>query len=265
MLWSDPLWRKLVFGAAPRYSLAGVISKNSGQGGLFATTRWSVICSAGEAISSQTEQAREQLCRLYWPALYAWLRREGHSPADAEDLVQGFLARFLSRNDFAQARAERGRFRSYLLGGLRNYVISEGRRGDAAKRGGPGTQLSLEELRAEEIASSAVAPDLSAQQAFDRRWLATILAEALRRLEEDYVSAGQGERFHALKPWLTSDPPDGSYDALAEKLGTARPTIATWVSRLRVRYRDLVQAQIRDTVSTQQELEQEMRELLATL
>src|SRR5687767_9933585 len=85
-----------------QYCGPDVMSKNSSQGGLFATTRWSVICSAGEAVSSQAEQAREQLCRLYWPALYAWLRREGHSPADAEDLVQGFLARFLSRNDFAQ-------------------------------------------------------------------------------------------------------------------------------------------------------------------
>ena len=202
---------------------------------------------------------------MYWPALYAWLRREGHSAADAEDLVQSFLARFLARNDFAQAQVERGRFRSYLLGGLRHYVISEVRRDGAAKRGGGGAQLSLDELRAEEIASNALPPDLSAQQAFDRRWLMAILAEALRRLEEDYAAAGQLERFRALQPWLTTDPPDGSYDLLAEELGVARPTIATWVSRLRARYRDLVQGQIRETVSSQEELEREMRELLAVL
>jgi RNA polymerase sigma factor (sigma-70 family) len=202
---------------------------------------------------------------MYWPALYAWLRRERHSPADAEDLVQGFLCRFLARNDFAQAQAERGRFRSYLLGGLQHYIISEIRRDGAAKRGGGDAHVSLDELRSEEIAGSTLPPDLSAQEAFDRRWLMAILAEALRQLENDYVAAGQQERFRALQPWLTSDPPDGTYDVLAEKLGVVRPTIATWVSRLRARYRDLVQAQIRETVSSQEEMEHEVRELLAVL
>jgi RNA polymerase sigma-70 factor (ECF subfamily) len=202
---------------------------------------------------------------MYWPALYAWLRREGHSAADAEDLVQGFLARFLERNDFATVDARRGRFRSYLLCGLRNYLVSEGRRGGAAKRGGGEAHLSLDELRAEEIAGATLPPDLSAQQAFDRRWLIAILGLALHQLEADYASAGQLERFRALQPWLTADPPDGSYDGLAERLGVARPTIATWVSRLRTRYRELVQAQIRETVSSQEEFEEELRELLAVL
>ena len=244
--------------------IALVNPDNPARGQLFVTTRWSVVCDAGSA-SVQADRAREQLCRLYWPALYTWLRREGHSAADAEDLVQGFLARFLTRNDFAQAQENRGRFRTYLLCGLRNFLVSESRRAGAAKRGGQDSHLSLEELRAEELASNGLPPDLSAQQAFDRRWLMAVLAQALRQLETDYAAAGQEKRFRALQPWLTMDPPDGSYDLLAEQLGVVRPTIATWVSRLRARYRDMVQAQIRDTVSSQEEFEHELRELLAAL
>jgi len=232
---------------------------------LFATTRWSVIRQAGDLVSPAADHAREQLCRLYWPALYAWLRRDGHSPADAEDLVQGFLAQFIDRNDFASAQTERGRFRSYLLSSLRNYVISARRHDDAAKRGGGNAHVPLEELRVEELAGAGATPDLTAQQAFDRRWLGALLAEALRRLEVDYAAAGQGDRFAALKPWLVADPPDGAYEPLAEKLGVARTTIATWVSRLRVRYRELVHEQIRDTVSSQEEFEQELRDLLGVL
>ena len=231
---------------------------------LFATTRWSVVREAGDLVSPAADQAREQLCRLYWPALYAWLRRDGHSPDDAEDLVQGFLAQFIDRNDFASAQSERGRFRSYLLSALRHYVISARRHDDAAKRGGRCGHVPLEELHTEERASVA-APDLTAQQAFDRRWLAALLATALHRLENDYAAAGQAERFAALNPWLVADPPDGAYERLAEKLGVARATIATWVSRMRVRYREMVHEQIRDTVSSPEEFEQELRDLLRLL
>lgn len=232
---------------------------------LFATTRWSVIRQAGDLVSPSVESAREQLCRLYWPALYAWLRRDGHAPADAEDLVQGFLAQFVDRNDFASAQVARGRFRSYLLSSLRHYVISARRHDTAAKRGGSGAHVPLDEMRAEEVASTTASPALTAQQAFDRRWLAAILTEALRRLQNDYAAAGQAERFAALKPWLAADPPDGAYEPLAEKLGVARATIATWVSRLRLRYRELVHEQIRETVCSQEEFEQELRDLLGVL
>ena len=242
-----------------------VISGSSGPRQYFATTQWSLVLTAGDVASGQQEVAREQLCRRYWPALYAWLRREGYPAADAEDLVQGFLARFLARNDFAQASSERGRFRSYLLSGLRNHVVSEGRRERAAKRGGSEQVVSLEELQAEEIAGAATPPDLSAQQAFDRRWLAAVLQEALRQLEADYAAAGQIERYRALLPWLTADPPDGSYDGLAARLGVARPTIATWVSRLRLRYREAVHAQVRETTSSAEEFQRELAELLSLI
>ncbi len=232
---------------------------------LFATTRWSVVRAAGDAVSPTVEQAREQLCRLYWPALYAWLRREGHPPNDAEDLVQGFLAQFINRNDFATAQSDRGRFRSYLLTALRHYVVSARRREDAVKRGGGVGHVSWDELHTEEMTTAVAAPDLTAEQAFDRRWLASLLAAALERLENDYAAAGQAERFAILKPWLAADPPDGAYEPMAEKLGVARATIATWVSRLRMRFRELVHEQIRDTVSSPEEFEQELRDLLRVL
>src|SRR5215471_4804883 len=152
-------------------------------GAWFATTHWSVVLAAGDARAPEQAQALERLCRTYWRPLYAFVRRQGHSPQEAQDLTQAFFARLLERSDLVNVRREKGRFRSYLLVSLKHFLVNEWQRDRAQKSAGAHTIISLDELQAEERQPFEPVDANTAEKAFERRWALTLLEQVLTRLE----------------------------------------------------------------------------------
>jgi RNA polymerase sigma-70 factor (ECF subfamily) len=233
------------------------------QGG-FPATRWSVILRAAAEPTVASRAALEDLCRLYWPPLYAFLRQSGHSPEEAQDLVQGYLARLLEREDLARVGPEKGRFRSYLLAGLRNFLVSEARRDGAQKRGGGAAMFSLEMADAEAVYGRALTDRSSPDLVYDRRWAAGILERALEALRQEHLARGKGPLYETLKGSLAGSSGD-DYTALGGRLGMTSGAVAVAIHRLRVRLRELVRSEVAQTVSSGADLEEEMHNLLAIL
>ncbi len=232
----------------------------------FPETRWSIIQRAAASGAATSRAALEDLCRLYWPPLYAFLRRSGQSPEESKDLVQGYLARLLEREDLAKIGPEKGRFRSYLLAGLRNFLVSEIRRDTAQKRGGDASPLSLDlnlDDAENEYAVSlidAATPDL----AFDRRWAESIVERSLDTLRAEYAQRGKARLYETLKTSVADNNED-NYGTLGRELEMTPGAVAVAVHRLRVRFRELVRAEVAQTVGSAADLDEEMRSLFAAL
>src|SRR5215212_4552422 len=185
----------------------------------FPTTHWSVVLRAGDGAAPANGAALEELCRAYWTPLYAYLRRQGHSPHDAQDLTQGFLARVIAREDIGNVGPEKGRFRTFLLTGLRNFTIKQALHDKALKRGGGRPTLSINSEEAERLCG----PDLTAESpelAFDRRWCRTMLSLAIQRLRDEHRARGKQALFETLAPFLDGADP-GEYETVAQLLGMA--------------------------------------------
>ena len=227
----------------------------------FMPTQWSVVHSAAQTSSPQADAALETLCRTYWLPLYAYVRRQGHRPHDAQDLTQEFFARLLKNKSFAGADRQKGKFRTYLLGALHHFLADEWDKARAEKRGGRCETFSLDALEPEARYALEPSTDLTPDKVFDRRWAATLLEQALRRLREEFTAAGQARHFDLLKTFLTSDAGSGGYDEVAAQLATSPATVAVVVHRLRQRYRAAVRAEIAHTVNGPDELEEELRGL----
>lgn len=230
----------------------------------FPATKWSIIQSAARTASPASRAALEDLCRAYWPPLYAFLRRSSHDPDEARDLVQGYLARLIEREDLATIGPGKGRFRSYLLSGLRNFLVSEVRRDAAQKRGGGAVTFSLdasdlEAMLAEDV-PAALTPDLE----YDRRWAETVLDRALGNLRLEYISRRKGPLYEALKTVLASEAAE-DYASLGTGLGMTPGAVAVAVHRLRLRLRQLVREEVAQSVGSAADLEDEMRSLFAIL
>jgi RNA polymerase sigma-70 factor (ECF subfamily) len=230
----------------------------------FPATCWSLVRQAGDGPSSASQAALETLCGAYWPPLYAYLRRTGHDPDAAKDLVQGYLARLLERNDLAAVAPGRGGFRSYLLAGLRNFLVSEIRRESAQKRGGGAEVISIDAQAAESGCGAVLDGDLTPDQAFDRRWAETILLRAIEALRGEYLARRKGELFERLRPALSGAVAEDSA-ALGRELGMTPGAITVAVHRLRLRLRELVRLEVAQTVESAGLVDEEMRNLLAIL
>lgn len=233
-------------------------------GGQFNTTHWSVVLLAGESRSAQSREALETLCRTYWSPLYAFTRRQGHSEEDARDLTQKFLAFLLERDDIAAIDPHKGKFRTFLLTALTHFLSNERDYARAAKRGGGRQLIPLEELESER-GFVAAPPQLSPDRVFDQRWAMTIVERALEHLRTEQVQAGKGEQFEQFRNYLTQDPDEGEYAAVATRLGITSQSLAVRVHRMRQRFRELVRAEVAQTVASPLELEQEMRHLFEAL
>lgn len=230
----------------------------------FSQTHWSVVLSAAQTSSFQAA-ALETLCRTYWLPLYAYVRRKGHSPHDAQDLTQEFFARLLKNNSFAGADRQKGKFRTYLLGALNHFLADEWDKTRAAKRGGGRAIISLDDEKAEERYLQHPASDLPPDKIFARRWGLVLLEEALKRLREEFVAAGKGRQFELLKSFLTVETQDSGYVSIAAELETTTNTVAVSVHRLRQRYRELVRAEVAHTVADLGEVDEELRGLFSSL
>ena len=232
---------------------------------VFATTHWSVVLQAGDSRSSEGSAALEKLCRTYWFPIYAFVRRKGHAEEDAKDLTQQFFALLLGRKDFQVIDARKGKFRNFLLASLTHFLSNQREHARAAKRGGGKIILSLDAVPPEQFQRFEPAVDLTPDKLFDQRWAMTLLESAVVRLKEEQLRAGRAEQFEVLKGFLTSEPRDGEYGQLAERLGCAGQSVAVAVHRLRQRYRELVRAEVANTVSSPTEVEEEMRDLFLAL
>jgi RNA polymerase sigma-70 factor (ECF subfamily) len=231
----------------------------------FTATHWSVVLAARGGSSSRARAALESLCRAYWYPLYAFVRRMGHSPHDAEDSVQGFFAVCLEKNYLAAADEAKGRFRSFLLLALKRFLAKERDKSRAGKRGGGQKPIALDGLTAEERYALEPAEHLSADKLFERRWALTLLEQVLSRLRDEQAAAGQGEAFEQLKEFLLAGGRGTPYADMAARLGRSEGAVKVAVHRLRQRYRELLQEEIANTVTSPEEAEEERRYLLAVL
>ena len=231
----------------------------------FTTTDWSVVLAAGHDSSPGAHEALEKLCCTYWYPLYAHVRRLGLSPEDSQDLTQAFFAKVLEKKSLRHAQKERGRFRTFLLTSLNNFVSHEWERAQAGKRGGGSIHISWDQTSAEERYRLEPVSDLTPDKVFEQRWAMTLFQDALVRLREESRTAGKSDRFEQLKGFLTGEPAHGSYKALAERLGTSAEAIAVSVHRLRQRYGELVREAIAQTVTSPAEVQEELRYLVGLM
>ena len=235
---------------------------NVGPSEAFKTTHWSVVLSAGHDSESVARQALEQLCQAYWFPLYAYVRRQGHQPDDAQDLTQEFFARFLERGSFARADRERGRFRTYLLTSLKRFLQEEWRRANRQKRGGGVTFVPLAGEDAENRYAAEPKDELSPDLLYDRRWAEALLERVLVRLRTDYESTGRAAVYAQLQQFLWGRQVEVSYDEMGRQLGLNEGAVKVAVHRLRQRFRDLLREEVAQTVETPEQIGEELRHLL---
>ena len=230
----------------------------------FDTTRWTLVLRAGRD-DGISQKALAELCRAYWQPLYIYVRRCGHSPHDAEDLTQGFFADLLSRGAVNRADRERGRFRTFLLAALTNYLRNAHDHAQTARSGGKVEKLSIDTREASALLEQLGDGGLSPDQAFDRSWAITLLDHARQKLRAEQERLGKGRWFERLWPHLQTRADSGVQEVIAGEFGLTRNAVAVATHRLSSRYRELVQAEIAETVGGLEELKAEQRELLGSL
>ncbi len=232
---------------------------------MFVTTQWSAVLAAAGSDTMHARAALEQLCRQYWHPLYAYVRRAGYSREEAEDLTQEFFARLLARNTLGKADPARGRFRSFLLASLKNFLANEWDKARARKRGGGAQPLPLEFDTAETRCAQPIAPGDTPDRAFDRQWALTLLDVVLDRLRREYADAGRVDLFLGLKDTLAGGRAEIPYRDLGGQLGLSEGAVKVAAHRLRRRYRELLREEIANTVAQPEDAEEELRHLFSAL
>jgi RNA polymerase sigma factor (sigma-70 family) len=268
-------WYRLDFGpsfylnrrvpAGNRVSSLTGVSASAQSGPLaFTTTQWTVVLNAqGESPSAR--EALEKLCRTYWWPLYGFVRRQGYSPEEGQDLTQGFFAMLLERKDFDAVRQEKGRLRSYLLASLKNFLAKAHRRATTIKRGEGRPLVPLEDLLVRERADLEPADTLSADRIYERRWALALLEQVLARLEEEYHVADNSALFEQLKQMLIDEPDRPSQAKIAQALNMKENAVKQAFHRLRQRYRLLLREEIAQTVAAPSDVEDELRHFISIL
>jgi len=221
------------------------------------------VLAAGQAESAESTAALENLCRVYWHPLYAFVLRKGHSPHDAEDLTQEFFARFLATSALGTVGPGRGRFRTFLLASLNHFLCNEWKRGRTLKRGRGIAFLSLDELDSENLKYQEAAAELTPEKLYDRRWTQVLLDQVLAQLRNDYSAAGKRALFDSLRGFLVDVKGTRSFAEAAAQTGLTEGAAKQAVRRLRRRYRELLRIEIAGTVATPEEVEEEIQYLFA--
>jgi RNA polymerase sigma factor (sigma-70 family) len=232
-------------------------------GAAFMTTDWGLVLSA-QCLSPAAMEALERICRNYWRPLYAFVRREGYTREEAQDLTQAFFARFLERRDLDVVRREKGRLRSYFLASLKNFLSNERGRAMTIKRGEGRRPIPLDELTAHAGADLEPANHLSADRIFERRWALTVLEQVFARLKEEYGAMGKTQLFERLKN-LLADEDRQSQSEIARELAMNENAVKQAFHRFRQRYREILREEIARTVAAPGDVEDELRYLIAVL
>ena len=236
-----------------------------GHAAQFMTTRWSMVLVAGRRSSPDSRQALESLCTAYWYPLYAYIRRRVVDGNEAQDLTQAFFAELLAKNYVGAANAERGRFRAFLLTALKNFLSKEWEKAKAQKRGGNKTLIPLDFERGNSQYLMELSSGLTAEQIYDREWAIALLGRTLQRLEAEFCDAGKNKQFEELKGFLIGHTQTATYSEAAVTLGMTEAAVKMASHRMRRRYRDLLCAEILETVSSPDEVEDEIGKLFASL
>jgi len=246
--------------------VTGVGSAAAGQNDVvaFATTRWSLVLTA-QGESPAAHEALEKLCRTYWRPIYGFIRRQGATPEDAQDLTQGFFALLLERRDLDTVRVEKGRLRSYLLVSLKHFLADQRDRATAVKRGRGQPLISLEDLRAGIQADFGPSDPQTAEQIYERRWALTLLDHVFSQLRNEYGKAGKAALFDWLKQLLPDEPAAPSQAEIAGKMSMTENAVNQAFYRFRQRYLFLLREEIAHTVAAPKDVEDELRHLISVL
>jgi RNA polymerase sigma-70 factor (ECF subfamily) len=231
----------------------------------FASTHWSVVMAAGQRDSPESEAALATLCGRYWYPLYAYARRRLPDAEHAQDLTQEFFARLLEKNYLRQADRQRGKFRTFLLTAFQHFLAKEHERANAQKRGGGRRVLSLDFDRGERRYHREPSHHATPEAVYERGWALMLVEQGLARLREEFVTSGKERLFDSLKGTLTAGQATPPYAELAGQLGMSVEALKVAVHRLRRRYGELVRAEIAQTVTTAEEIEDELRDLFAAV
>jgi RNA polymerase sigma-70 factor (ECF subfamily) len=230
---------------------------------IFATTHWTVVLAAGNRHAPQADRALEELCQIYWYPLYVYVRHQGHSKQDAEDLTQGFFESFLKRNYLDGLSSDKGRFRAFLLAALKHYLSNQRDRESRLKRGGGEKPLSLNWENAESRYQIEPLDRVSPDKLYDRAWANTLLEKVISRLSDESRTEGKRSQFERLKPFLMVGKAAIPYAETARELGLGENAVRVAVHRLRRRYRQLLREEISQTLSDPALVEDELQSLFS--
>jgi RNA polymerase sigma-70 factor (ECF subfamily) len=231
----------------------------------FATTHWSVVLLARDGNSQAAFVALERLCRDYWRPVYAFVRRDGYNPADAQELTQEFLSRFVHKEWLNHLKDQRGKFRSFLLTFLKHFLSDYREHIGRLKRGGGTIVVPLEELETEEDSAWSATGGLTAEQTFDLRWAQEVMERTVEQLRHEFVESGKAELYEQLKDLQPGERAAASYAEIGARLGLSEGAVKSAVHRLRFRHRALLRAEIARTVFDEAEVDAEIRHLIQVL
>ena len=247
-------------------ALHGGQTSSLGMKGQFAATRWSVVVAAADQqAGTRSRRALEELAAIYWFPLYAYIRRQGSPPEQAEDLTQEFFTRLLEKKSLATVDRDKGKFRSFLLASLKHFLANERDKARAKKRGGGAVPLTLDIGTAEARYSTDPVDDLTPERLFERRWAVAVLDQVVERLRQEYADRGQGKVFDALSGCLTGETDAAARARLARRLEMTEGAVNVAVHRLRRRYRKTLRDEIAQTVAAPELVEEEIQYLLRCL
>ncbi|MEO6872741.1 MAG: sigma factor [Chthoniobacterales bacterium] len=242
-------------------SLPGTLQSG---GAVFATTRWSLLAACRDADDRAAQEAIAQLCQDYWPPLYSFVRRRGYSRVDAQDLVQGFFTHFLRDRLYARSDSAKGKFRTFLLAAMKNYLADDWSKDRALKRGGDQTFLLLdaEIATAEELfASEPAQSSLDEEWHYEQRWATALVSRALAGLRESFRGEAKAEIFEKLQPLIAGGANVPRQEDLAAQLALPIDTLRSHLSRMRTRYRTFLREEVARTIGTADDVDEELRRL----
>jgi RNA polymerase sigma-70 factor (ECF subfamily) len=232
---------------------------------VFATTHWSVVLAAGEGNTLEAAGALEELCRAYWYPLYVFVRRQGYSPEDAQDLTQDFFYRLLEKDYIGKADRCRGKFRTFLLVSLKHFLINEWKRSGRLKRGGALVFFSFVSEEAEERYSTEPIDASDPVSSYDRQWAVALIEQVLATLRGEYGAADKAQLFEALKGFVWGETEVASYAEIGGRLNLSEGSVKVAVHRLRQRFREVLRAEAAQTVNRPEDVEEELRYLIGVL
>jgi RNA polymerase sigma factor (sigma-70 family) len=232
---------------------------------VFATTHWSVVLAAGHSSVPGAQAALENLCRTYWFPLYAFARRQGNTPEDAQDLTQDFFSRLLEKNYLATVNPNLGKFRTFLLRSLKNFLVNDWKRAGRLKRGGGVEFLSIDTNEAEERYAAEAPDEFNPDAEYETRWAVALIEQVLSTLRQEFDAADKGRLFEELKGFIWGNKTIASYAEIAGQLDLSEGAVKVAVHRLRQRFRELLRAEVAHTVARPEDIDVELRHLIGVL